>query len=76
MEVKETKSTVYQVETKMDTQMSVQAVTPTTDGIPNAKEILFLLSDDTRSKGTKELMTSISTDEAKELIKVLQELTK
>ncbi len=64
---------VYELKTEDDQLMTVQKVAPTIDGKKLEKEILFIIeSSENKSRG----LTTISIDEGKELIKVLQELTK
>lgn len=76
MEVKEiqTTATVYVLKTETDIQMSVQEVAPTIEGIEQPKEILFHLTDEVSEKWGVDLVASITKEEAKELIKVLQKL--
>lgn len=76
MEVKEiqTTATVYVLKTETDVQMSVQETTPTIEGTKQPQEIIFHLTDEVSEKWGVDLLASISKEEAKELIKVLQKL--
>lgn len=78
MEVKEIKTTatVYKLKTETDVQMSVQEGTPTIEGTEQPKEIIFHLTDEVSNDWSTDLIASISKEEAKELIKVLQKLVK
>ena len=63
----------HQVETDMDAQMSIQEVIPTLNGEAQEKQILFHIYDETEEE-LNEIMTSITLDEAKELITSLQNM--
>lgn len=70
----QTTATVYKLKTETDVQMSVQEVAPTIEGTQQPKEILFHLTDEVSENWSVDLVASISKEEAKELIKVLQKL--
>lgn len=73
LEIQKT-ATVYKLKTETDVQMSVQETTPTIEGAEQPKEIIFHLTDEVSENWSVDLVASISKEEAKELIKVLQKL--
>ncbi|PRY96695.1 hypothetical protein BY457_11479 [Marinilabilia salmonicolor] len=73
MKKHKSKHTVYQPENTMDVEMTFQKTTPYLDGIPQKPDITFVVSD---LDETKEIVTSISIKEAKQMVKGLKAIIK
>lgn len=66
---------IYEVEATNDTQMVVQSVVPTTHGKLLAPEIAFTITDEVSTEWPISVVATISRAEAKELAKLLNDLS-
>jgi hypothetical protein len=63
--------TVFELKTTMEPQMTFQKTTPQMKGEPQPPEIAFVMTDDTQEE-PQEIVTSISINEAKQMVKGLE----
>lgn len=67
---------IYEVETANDTSMVIQPVIPTAGGRKLAPEIAFTLTDEVSEDWAVTVTTCINKAEARQLIKLLIDLTR